>query len=72
MVCVENTAVKIFLYYMRDGKIFVISNNLENHSYMISCNPVNGSWQDIVFHSYMISCNLLKKLLARYCIFIYI
>ena len=38
MVYVENKAVKIFLYYMRDGKIFVIVNNLENHSYMISCN----------------------------------
>ena len=31
---------------MRGGKIFVISNNLH---YMISCNPVKGSWQDIVF-----------------------
>ena len=37
---------------------FVISNNLH---YMISCNPVKGSWQDIVFHSYMISCNLVKS-----------
>ena len=30
-------------------EIFVISNSLENHSHMISCNPVKGSWQDIVF-----------------------
>ena len=28
MVYVENNAVKIFLYYMRDGKYFVISNNI--------------------------------------------
>ena len=35
MVYVENKAVKIFLYYMRGGKIFVISNNLENHLYDI-------------------------------------
>ena len=34
-------------------KYFVISNNRENHSYMISYNPVKGSWQDIVFHSYI-------------------
>ena len=32
MVYVENKAVKNFLHYMMDGKIFVISNNLENHS----------------------------------------
>ena len=38
---VENEAVKIFLYYMRGGKkiFFVIFH------YMISCNPVKGSWQ---------------------------
>ena len=60
---IDNKVVKFFLYYMRDRKIFVIYNNLENHSYMISCNLVKSSWQDIIFHSYMISC---KKLLARY------
>ena len=27
---------------------------------MISCNPVKGSWQGIVFHLYMISCNPVK------------
>ena len=27
---------------------------------MISCNPVKGSWQDIVFHQYMISHNPVK------------
>ena len=47
---VENEAVKNFLYYMRGGKKFFC-----NFSYMISCNPVKGSWQDIVFHLYMIS-----------------
>ena len=31
-----------------------------NISYIISCNPVKGSWQDIVFHSYIISCNPVK------------
>ena len=61
LVYVENYVVKIFLYYMRDRKIFLISNNFENHSYMISCNLVKNSWQDIVFHSYMISCNLVKS-----------
>ena len=35
MVYAENETVKNFLYYMRDGKIFVISNNLENHLYDI-------------------------------------
>ena len=35
MVYVENKAVKNILYYMRDGKIFVISNNLENRLYDI-------------------------------------
>ena len=49
---VENEAVKNFLYYMRGGKKFF--------SYMISCNPVKGSWQDIVFHLYMISHNPVK------------
>ena len=38
------------------------------HLYMISNNPVIGSFLDIVFHSYMISSNLVKKLLTRYCI----
>ena len=27
---------------------------------MISCNPVKGSWQDIVFHLYIISHNPVK------------
>ena len=44
MIYVENKIVKIFLYYMRDEKIFVIYNNLKNHSYMISCNLVKSSW----------------------------
>ena len=57
LVFVENKAVKNFLYYMRDGKIFVISNNLENHTYMTSNNPVIGSWLDVVFHTYMTSNN---------------
>ena len=35
MVYVENNVVNNFLYYMKDGKIFVISNNLENHLYDI-------------------------------------
>ena len=60
LVYVENKVVKSFLYYIRGGKIFVISNNLENHSYMISNNPVKGSWLDIVFHLYMISNNPVK------------
>ena len=38
---------------------------------MISCNPVKGSWQDIVFHLYMISHNPVKWLLVRYCIHSY-
>ena len=59
MVYVENNAVKNFLYYMRDGKIFVISNNLH---YMISCNPVKALGIDIVLHSYMISNNPEKAL----------
>ena len=29
LVYAENKVVKSFLYYIRDGKIFVISNNLE-------------------------------------------
>ena len=29
-------------------KYFVISNNIH---YMISCDPVKGSWQDIASHS---------------------
>ena len=68
---VENEAVKIFLYYMREMKKFfsyIISCNpvkgswqdIVFHLYMISCNPVKGSWQDIVFHLYMISCNPVK------------
>ena len=57
MVYVENKVVKKFLCYMRDGKIFVTSNNLENHSYMTSNNPVIGSWLNVVFHSYMTSNN---------------
>ena len=38
---VENEALKIFLYYMREmkKKFFVIFNNF---SYMISCNPVKA------------------------------
>ena len=47
----DRTYIYATRLYMRDGKIFVISNNLENHLYMIFCNPVKGSWQDIVFHS---------------------
>ena len=39
-------------------KYFVISNN---HLYMISCNLVKSSWQDIVFHLYMTSNNLVKS-----------
>ena len=35
MVYVENKVLKNFLYNMRGGKIFVISNNLENHLYDI-------------------------------------
>ena len=35
MVYVKNKVVKNFFYYMRDGKIFVISNNLKNHLYDI-------------------------------------
>ena len=61
MVYIENKVVKKIFYYMRDVKIFVISNNLENHSYMTSNNPVIGSWLDIVFHLYMISCNPVKS-----------
>ena len=34
LVYVENKVVEKFLYYMRDEKIFVISNNVENHSYI--------------------------------------
>ena len=34
LVYVENKVVKKILYYMRDEKIFVISNNFENHSYI--------------------------------------
>ena len=34
LVYVENKVIKNFLYYMKDEKIFVISNNLENHSYI--------------------------------------
>ena len=30
------------------------------HLYMISCNPVKGSWQGIVFHSYMTFNNPVK------------
>ena len=58
----ENKVVKIFLYYMRDEIIFAIYNNLKNHSYMISCNLVKSSWQDIVFHLYMASNNPVKAL----------
>ena len=29
---------------------------------MISCNPIKGSWLDIVFHLYMISHNPVKAL----------
>ena len=47
---------------MRHEKIFVIYNNLKNHSYMISCNLVKSSWQDIVFHLYMTSNNPVKAL----------
>ena len=35
LLYIENKAVKNFLYYMRDRKIFVTSNNLENHLYDI-------------------------------------
>ena len=42
LVYVENKVAKNFLYYMRDSKIFVISNNLENHPHMISNNPVKA------------------------------
>ena len=57
---VENEVLKIFLYYMRgdEKKIFFVI--FINFSYMISCNPVKGSWQGIVFHLYMISCNPVK------------
>ena len=71
MVYVENKVVKIFLYYMRDEKMFVIYNNLKNHSYVISRNLVKSSSQDIVFHSYMISCNPVKAL-GEILYFIYI
>ena len=49
LVYVENKVVKIFLYYMRDEKIFVIYNNLKNHSYMISCNPAKALGKILYF-----------------------
>ena len=53
LVYVENKgSKKIFVLY-EGCKIFVISNNLENHSYMTSNNPVIGSWLDAVFHLYI-------------------
>ena len=41
-------------------EIFLISNNLENRSYMISCNPVKALGKILYFHLYMISNNSLK------------
>ena len=53
MIYVENKAVKFFLYYMRDGKYFVISNNLENHSYMTSNNPFKKALGWIIVFSFI-------------------
>ena len=61
LVYVEKKVVKNFLPYMRDGKIFVISNNLENHTYVTTNNPVIGSWLDVVFHLYQIMTIICHK-----------
>ena len=53
LLYIENKAVKNFLYDMRGGKIFLISNNLENRSHMISCNPVKALGNDIIHFIYI-------------------
>ena len=53
-------------------KYFVISNNLENHSYMISCNLVKKFLaRYCIFHLYMTSNNPFKKALGWMLYFIH-